>query len=125
MAAHALWRNYPGEIAADLRREYGIDIDDWHQGRLRSLRLLELLEHSDDDGALKKALRQGEPSQHRKAVLQIANELAVLRAVYTEVDGEQWESQLFYTDAKLRRMTEDAVAVVGGREAVFAIGAVE
>lgn len=125
MAAHALWRHYPGEVAADLRREYGVDIDDWHRGRLRSLRMLELLEHTDADGALKTALRQGEPSQQRKAVLQIANELAVLRAVYTEVDGDQWDSQFFFTDAKMRQMRDDAVVVAGAGDDVMSIGAIE
>lgn len=124
MAAQALWRHYPGEIAADLRREYKVRIADWHAGTLCSHELLELLEHADDDGAFKTALRQGEPSQHRRAVLQIANELAVIRAVQAPgVDGDQWGSQFFFTQTKLRELAQTAGERAAGRDAVFSIGA--
>lgn len=125
MAAQELWRHYPGEIAADLRREYGARIADWHSGAMKSNELIELLQHADHDGAFKTAVREGEPSQHRKAVLQIANELAVLRAVQAPgVDGDQWDSQFFFTPAKLRELTETADNRADSRDAVFSIGAI-
>lgn len=125
MAAQALWRLYPSEIAADLRREYGIRIADWHAGTLCSHELLELLEHADEDGSFKTAVREGEPSQHRKAVLQIANEVAVLRAVKAPgVDGDQWGSQFFFTPTKLRELSEAAGDRAAGRNSVFSIGAI-
>jgi hypothetical protein len=72
---------------------------------MKSLELLELLEHMDDDGAFKKAIRGGEPSDNSKAIRQIANEIAVLRAVQAQgVDGDQCGSQLFFTPAKLREL---------------------
>lgn len=91
---------------------------------MSSYELLELCEHLEEDGAFKTALRQGEPSQHRKAVLQIANELAVLRAVQAPgVDGDQWGSQFFFTPSKLRDLTQSAGERAAGRDAVFSIGA--
>lgn len=79
----------------------------WHSGEMNSLELLELLEHMDEDGAFKTALRHGEPSQNNKAILQIANEIAVLRAVQAEgVDGDQWGSQLFFTPGKLKELSQ-------------------
>lgn len=97
---------YPREIASDLSRYHsGRRIADWHSGVMSSHELLELLEHMEEDGALKTALRQGEPSEYRKAVLQIANEVAVLRAVQARgVDGDQWGSKLFFTPGKLKEM---------------------
>lgn len=92
---------------------------------MKSYELLELLEHVDNDGAFKTALRDGEPSQHRKAILQTANELAVLRAAQVPgLDGDQWGSQLFFTPAKSRELTETAESRAGGRDAVFSIGAI-
>lgn len=125
MAAQALWRLYPGEIAADLRREYGARIAEWHSGVMSSHELLELCQHLDDDGAFKTALRDGDPSQHRKAVLQIANELAVLRAVQAPgVDGDQWGSQFFFTPSKSRELSQTAGDRAAGRNSVFSIGAI-
>ncbi len=124
-AAQELWRRYPGEIAADLRRDYGVRVADWHRGTMSSHELLELLEHADSDGAFKTAVRQGEPSQQRKAVLQIANELAILRAVqYPDLDGELWGSQFFFTPKLLRGEAEHREASAGAMQGVFAIGAI-
>lgn len=105
--AQAVWSLHPGEIAHDLSRYHGRRIADWHSGVMKSFELLELLEHMDEDGAYKTALREGEPSEYKKAILQIANEVAVLRAVQAEgVDGEQWGSKLFFTPAKIRELVE-------------------
>jgi hypothetical protein len=103
--AQVIWSNYPSEIASDLSRYHHRRISEWHSGEMKSLELLELLEHMDEDSAFKTALREGEPSEHRKAVLQIANEIAVLRAVQAEgVDGDQWGSRLFFTPRKLKEL---------------------
>jgi hypothetical protein len=72
---------------------------------MKSQELLELLEHMDDDGVFKKAIRRNEPSDKTKAIFQIANEVAVLRAVQAEgVDGDQWGSRLFFTPDKIREL---------------------
>jgi hypothetical protein len=99
-----------------------VRIADWHSGVMPSHEMLELLQHAADEGALKTALRKGEPSQRHKAVLQIANELAVLRAIQApDLDGGQWDSQFFFTPAKLRELTQPVDT--GGRDAIFSIGA--
>ena len=123
-AAQALWVHYPSEIAADLRREYGVRIADWHTGAMSSHELLELLQHCDDDGALKTALREGEPSDRRRQVMQIANELAVLRAIQApDLDGRQWQSQFWLTPAKLRELSEPDPGA-GARAEIMSIGAI-
>lgn len=131
MAAQALWCRYPGEIASDLSRFHQRRISDWHRGVtdqdgylvLGSYELLELLEHMDDDGALKTALRGGEPSEQQKAVLQIANETAVLRAGQLPgADGDQWGSKLFFTPEKLRELIEADAECAGARSEIMAIG---
>jgi hypothetical protein len=80
MAALTVWREHPGEIAADLRRHYGVRIADWHQGVMCSYELLELCDFMPDDGAFKTALRDGALCERDEAILQTANEVAVLRA---------------------------------------------
>ena len=92
---------------------------------MSSHEMLELLQHCDDDGALKTALREGEPSQRRKAVLQIANELAVLRSIQApDLDGRQWGSQFYLTPAKLRELAETADEGAAARNEIISIGAI-
>jgi hypothetical protein len=123
MTAHILWAAYPGEIASDLSRYHHRRIADWHTGTICSHELLELLEHMDEDGAFKTALRQGEPSDQRRAMLQAANELAVLRASQVPgVDSEQYGSQIFFTAAKLREILAEEAEAREGREFIMAIG---
>jgi hypothetical protein len=112
---------FPGEIAADLRRFYGIRIADWHQGVMCSYELLELCEYMPDDGAFKTACRDGEPNEQQQAILQIANETAVLRASQAAgVEGDQWGSRLFIPAYKLREMAEQSEQREESRGAVFA-----
>jgi len=125
MAAQILWCRYPGEIASDLSRYHHRRIADWHAGTMRSHELLELLEHMDDDGAFKTALRQGEPSELRRAVMQIANETSVLRAGQVPgVDGDTYGSQLFFTPAKLRELVAVEQERAEAREYILNIGAI-
>jgi hypothetical protein len=89
-----------------------------------SQELWELLEHMDDDGAFKTALRDGDPSSHRKALIQVANEIAVLRAgMVPGVDSEAWGSQLFLLPTKLRELANTAEVRAAGRDSVMQIGA--
>ncbi len=124
MEAQAIWVLFPAEIAVDLRRDYGIRIADWHQGQMSSYEMLELLEFADDDGAFKTALREGEPSRQRQAVLQIANEIAVLRAgMVPDVESELYGSRLFIPDKLLREQAGVDAERTAGREAIMQIGA--
>jgi hypothetical protein len=126
-----LWRRYPGEIASDLSQFHGRRIADWHRGTIgedgylimASGELWEFLQYMDDDGAFKTALRDGEPSQQRKAILQTANETAVFRAgMVPGADGEQWGSQLFFTPSKLRELVESDEELTEARGEIMAIG---
>ena len=80
---------------------------EWHDGSMSSYELLELLEHMPERGAFKTAARGGEFSGDEKIWVQIANELAVLRAGYMpKVKGEEYGSMIFYSAAKLREMAD-------------------
>ena len=56
MLAIQVLRQYPTQIEADLRREYGIRIRDWYRGDMSSRELLVLCEELSDDSSLMKAL---------------------------------------------------------------------
>jgi hypothetical protein len=76
---------------------------------MKSLELLELLEHMDEDGAFKTALREGEPSDSRKAIMQIANEIAVVRAIQApELEGDKWGSRFFFTPELIRKLNQES-----------------
>ena len=74
---------------------------------MSSYELLELLEHMPERGAFKTAARGGEFSGDERIWVQIANELAVLRAGYMpKVKGEEYGSMIFYSAAKLRERAD-------------------
>ncbi|GAB5002427.1 MULTISPECIES: hypothetical protein [Mycobacterium] len=56
LEAIKLWRLFPTQIASDLRRYYpGCHIRDWHQGRMSSRELLELLAELPETSRFKEA----------------------------------------------------------------------
>jgi hypothetical protein len=72
---------------------------------MSSYELLELLEFMPERGAFKEAARGCEYSDEEKVWVQIANELAVLRAAYVpKADADKYGAQLFFSPAKLREM---------------------
>ena len=72
-------RQFPREIEADLLFR-GIDIADWHQGRMSSRRLLCLLDALPDDTAYWRERRDGDWSAREYINAAIVNELRLLRA---------------------------------------------
>src|SRR5512139_1333868 len=121
MEAQAIWVRWPRQIASDLSRFHHRRIADWHQGVMSSYELLELLEYPPEDGALARAIRDGERSEWQQMLAQVANEVAVLRAGQVQsVDGDEYGSMLWFSAAKLREMADRAEAVEDAREAVFA-----
>ena len=91
---------------------------------MSSYELLELLEFMPERGAFKSAARGGEFSQEEKVWVQIANELAVLRAGWVpKVKGEEYGSQIYYSPLKLREMVEQADAQTEVREGFYAFAA--
>jgi hypothetical protein len=95
MEAAAVWVLFPGEIAADLRRVYGVRIADWHQNRMSSYELLELIEYLPEDSLYKSGVR-GEPCERDEQIRAIANEVAVLRAgMVPDTDSDMYGARLF------------------------------
>lgn len=91
---------------------------------MSSYELLELLEFMPERGAFKTAARGGEYSGEEKVWVQIANEIAVLRAAYVpKVNGEDWGSQLHYSPRKLQELAEKAEAQTEVRESFYAFAA--
>jgi hypothetical protein len=76
---------------------------------MSSYELLELCEYMPDEGRLKTAMRDGDPSDLQQAIMQTANETAVLRAgMVAQSDGSQWGSRMFVPQRKIDEMVRDA-----------------
>lgn len=88
---------------------------------MSSYELLELLEFMPDRGVFKSAVRGGDWSEEEAVWAQIANELAILRAVQApKVKAERYGSRLWFSPIKLREMVEEAEAQEELRESVYA-----
>jgi hypothetical protein len=119
MEAAAVWSLFPGEIAADLRRVYGVRIADWHQQRMSSYEFLELVEYLPDDSLYKSGLRGG-LCERDQAILQTANETAVLRAgMVPGADSDSYGARLFIPRHVLEEAARNEEESEEGREAVF------
>lgn len=83
-------RLWPNEIEADLQREYGIDIRDWHRGVLSSRRILVLLENLTDDSRYKaESERNGNWPVWLQILKDVHKEVAMHRAaLYAGGDNE-------------------------------------
>lgn len=96
MAAVWIWRQFPRQIAVDLRRFCGLHIKHWHRGTrgpdgdliLSSYELLELLEYLPESGAFKTAAeRGGRWPTWQQMLAESVNESYRLRAAYHVVNG--------------------------------------
>src|SRR6478609_9292589 len=72
-------RQFPLQIEADLLFK-GIDIADWHQGKMSSRRLLCLIAALDDDSAYWRERRDGDWSVKEYLDAAMVNELRLLRS---------------------------------------------
>lgn len=86
-----MWRQFPRQIASDIRRIPGLHIKYWHRGTrgadgdliLSSYELLELLEHLPEDSAFKSAAERGGRWPDWKSMLsECVNEAYRFRALY-------------------------------------------
>ena len=78
MARIRLW---PREIEADLQREYGINISDWHTGVLSSRRVLVLLAELSEQSSFKREFdRGGNWPVWQQMLKDLHNETALHRA---------------------------------------------
>lgn len=88
MALAALvWSQWPTEIEADLA-DRGHDIMDWHRGAMTSRRLLVLLDNAPDTGPYMRARRDGRQSRGERVREETFNEIALLRAAFYAVNGD-------------------------------------
>lgn len=90
-----IWKRYAGQIEADLLRQ-GIDIADWHTGRMSSRRLMVLLKYPlEDEWFTRDCLRGGRQSRSQRVHEEALNEALRLRASYEAVasQGEvRWDA---------------------------------
>lgn len=93
-----VWKRYAGQIEADLLRQ-GIDIGDWHTGRMSSRRLMVLLKYPlEDDWFSRDFVRGGRQSRSQRVHEEALNEALRLRASYEAVasQGEvRWDANDF------------------------------
>ena len=109
MEALWIWSQYPREIASDLSQYHHRRIAEWHSGEMSSYELLELLEFMPDRGAFKTAVRGGDWDEEQEVWAQIANELAILRAVQApKVKAEEYGSLIRYSSANQMEMLAEA-----------------
>lgn len=77
------------------------------------------MDFAPDNGAVAKAMRDGEGSELEQAVRQIANEAAVLRAAYVpNADASQYGSGFFLPPAIARQNRAERERVQAEREAI-------
>lgn len=88
---------------------------------MSSYELLELLEYMPERGRFKTAVRGGEYCEEEEIWVQIANELAVLRAAMAPgVKGDKYGSRMHYSPAKMRELLEADEYQAEVRESVYA-----
>lgn len=124
MEALWIWSQFPREIASDLSQYHHRRIAEWHSGDMSSYELLELLEFMPEDGAFKTAVRGGDWTHDQEVWAQIANELAILRAVQApKVKAEEYGSRLRYSPSKLKQLVAEAEEQADVRESFYSFAA--
>lgn len=91
---------------------------------MSSYELLELLEFMPDRGAFKTAVRGGDWDEEQEVWAQIANELAILRAVQApKVKAEEYGSRIRYSPSKLKALVAEAEEQTEVRETFYSFAA--
>ena len=94
---------------------FGARVVDNPAKRVRTIHM----DFAPDNGAVAKAMRDGEGSELEQAVRQIANEAAVLRAAYVpNADASQYGSGFFLPPAIARQNRAERERVQAEREAI-------
>ena len=121
----AIWRKYPRQIASDLKRFFHTDIEDWHQGRLSSFKLLEwfgatinddpdkhvrtiVVEFAPENGALAKAMRDGGFTRIEEMLSETHNEIARLRTSFHVVNGGDKYEPPEFVDPRVEKLRAQA-----------------
>lgn len=87
------WKLFPREIEAGLQAEYGIDIGDWHEGRMSSRRLMTLTDGLSSDSWFKHAAAQFIEE------LKEEEELRPKRNVHSLIRAQLYGQKMEVTDA--------------------------
>lgn len=120
MEAVVYMRQFPNQIEADLLFR-GIDIADWHQGRMSSRRLLCLIDALPDDSAYWKERRDGDWSVQEYMQAALVNEMRLLRsdqaAIHTD---EKMDVNLVESPAERHKEEERAQKVLDVRHHLMA-----
>jgi hypothetical protein len=114
-----LVRYFPHEIEADLAFR-GIDIADWHQGKMSSRRLLVLLEGLPDDSLYRKARRDGDWSDGEYLRAALINEVRLLRVDQAALQGQKMEATLLRSPAQLDAEKEEEAKNLAVRTGILA-----
>jgi hypothetical protein len=92
-------RNFPREIEADLLFR-GVDIHDWHRGKMSSRRLLALIDALPDDSAYWRERRDGDWSEKEYLDGILVNEIRLLRADQAAIAGTEMKVNLVKSPAE-------------------------
>lgn len=97
-------------LEADLLRHYGVDLLDWHRGRLSSRRLRVLVEHLPADSSFARAVH-GEAAgwsltEHLLAA--VVDQLAVANWMFATVNRDENAEPLPYPEPLTRPGLQDA-----------------
>ena len=114
-----LVRYFPEEIEADLAFR-GIDIHDWHQGKMSSRRLLVLCEALPDDSAYKTARRDDDWSDEQYMRAALINEVRLLRVDQVALQGQKMEATMLESPAQRLAKEESEAENLAVRTGILA-----
>jgi hypothetical protein len=111
-----VWRQEPTAIEAELI-DRGLDILDWHTGRMSSRRLLALLEHPKSaDSPYARAMRDGEWPEWMEMLKELHKELALYRASWYVGKKGEYKPKVFLNQ-KERQQRYDEMQDLEARQA--------
>ena len=100
----------------ELLELFGVSIEDDPQSRERTIRI----EWPPDDGAVDKAMRDGERSERDQMLAQIANISAMFRsAKFPKADTDEYGERLFFPASKIREFIDTQRAIDDGDVIMF------
>lgn len=104
-------RRYPTQIEADLHREYGVDLADWHRGNLTSRKVLVLLaELSETSGYKRDYERAGNWPVWQQMLKDLHKEAALHRASLYAGGENEYEPRIYLDPVEAARNAGEAAA---------------
>lgn len=106
-------RHWPKEIEADLQREYGLDITDWHRDvpTLSSRKLLVLLDELGQDSSFRREHdREGNWPMWMQMLKHLTNETSLHRASQYAGGDNAYNPTVFMDPIEVQERIEEAMA---------------